>query len=146
MRATEVVEPSSALFIHHQSTMSHNSLTNISMPREQSGERAPRYSVLQGNCTKVLRTIPSNSIDLVVTDPPYLVRYTDRDKRTIANDTADASARVLGAFADIHRVLKPDTLCISFYGWQKADAFLAAWRSAGFTPVAHLTFAKRYAS
>jgi DNA modification methylase len=30
--------------------------------------------------------LPTESVDLVVTDPPYFVRYRDRMGRTIAND------------------------------------------------------------
>ena len=35
------------------------------------------------------------------------------------------------AFAGVHRVLKRDALCVSFYGWHIADEFIAAWRAAG---------------
>jgi site-specific DNA-methyltransferase (adenine-specific) len=35
---------------------------------------------------------------------------------------------------------------VSFYGWNRADAFLAAWRRAGFVPVGHLVWQKSYAS
>jgi site-specific DNA-methyltransferase (adenine-specific) len=35
---------------------------------------------------------------------------------------------------------------VSFYGWSKADRFIAAWRSAGFRMVGHLVFRKKYAS
>lgn len=41
---------------------------------------------------------------------------------------------------------KPDSFCVSFYGWANADIFIAAWRAAGFRPVGHLAFTKRYAS
>jgi site-specific DNA-methyltransferase (adenine-specific) len=42
--------------------------------------------------------------------------------------------------------LKPDRFCISFYGWAKADVFLAAWREAGFRPVGHFVWTKGYTS
>ena len=42
--------------------------------------------------------------------------------------------------------MKPDSLCVSFYGWHVVDQFMAAWRAAGLRPVAHLVFPKRYAS
>jgi site-specific DNA-methyltransferase (adenine-specific) len=35
---------------------------------------------------------------------------------------------------------------VSFYGWNRVDAFLAAWRRAGFVPVGHLVWQKNYAS
>ena len=100
--------------------------------------------IIEGDCTEVLRTLPAQMVDLVVTDPPYGVRYVDRTGRSIAND--DDPERILGAFVDVYRVLKPDTFCISFYGWQKVDSFLRAWRRAGFRAVGHLVWHKSYAS
>jgi site-specific DNA-methyltransferase (adenine-specific) len=44
------------------------------------------------------------------------------------------------------RVLKPDSLCVSFYGWTQTDRFMSAWRAAGFRIVGHIVFRKRYAS
>ena len=104
----------------------------------------PINQILQGDCTQILKTLPERSIDLVVTDPPYGVRYRDRSGRTIAND-ADLS-NILGAFHDLHRVLKPDSICVSFYGWNRIDAFFEAWTEAGFRPVGHLVWNKEYAS
>ena len=37
----------------------------------------PINQILQGDCTRVLRTLPNEVVDLVVTDPPYGVRYQD---------------------------------------------------------------------
>lgn len=104
----------------------------------------PVNQIVQGDCTRVLPTLPSESIDLVLTDPPYGVRYRDRSGRTITND--DSLANVLGAFPDIHRVLKPDTLCICFYGWNRISAFFDAWTTAGFRPVGHIVWHKSYPS
>jgi hypothetical protein len=50
------------------------------------------------------------------------------------------------AFAQIYRVLKPGSYCVSFYGWNRVDRFVAAWSAAGFRIVGHLVFRKRYAS
>ena len=100
--------------------------------------------IMQGDCTQILKTLPAESVDLVVTDPPYFVRYKDRAGRTIRND--DNPANVLGAFSDLYRVLKPDTFCISFYGWNKVDAFFNAWTIAGFRPVGHIVWRKDYSS
>jgi site-specific DNA-methyltransferase (adenine-specific) len=80
----------------------------------------------------------------VLTDPPYFVQYRDRSGRTIANDSDPES--VLGAFNDVFRVLKANTFCISFYGWNQVDAFVRVWRQAGFRPVGHLVWHKNYAS
>jgi site-specific DNA-methyltransferase (adenine-specific) len=102
--------------------------------------------IIHGDCTEVLKTLPDESVDFVLTDPPYLIRYTDRSGRTVKNDRGPECANILGAFSDIHRVLKPDSLCISFYGWNTVDVFFAAWKAAGFTPVEHIVWKKCYAS
>jgi DNA modification methylase len=52
--------------------------------------------VIQGDCKAVLQALPNESVDFVLTDPPYFVRYKDRSGRSIANDVDPAS--VLGAF------------------------------------------------
>jgi len=101
-------------------------------------------TLIHGDCTSVLQSLPGESIDAVITDPPYFVRYRDRSGREIAND--DNPASVLGAFTDLYRVLKPDSFCVCFYGWNRVDAFFRAWKEAGFQPVGHLVWAKSYAS
>ena len=83
-------------------------------------------------------------MDFVLTDPPYLANYRDRSGRTVANDTSDIWLNP--AFAEIYRVLKADRFCVCFYGWPKVDRFFAAWRQAGFHPVGHLVWTKRYSS
>src|SRR5688500_6569893 len=104
----------------------------------------PSNEIIQGDCTRVLRELPDAFVDLIVTDPPYGVRYQDRFGRTVAND--DDPSRILGAFTDLYRVLKRDSLCISFYGWGLVDDFFRAWRKAGFRPVGHIVWVKDYAS
>jgi site-specific DNA-methyltransferase (adenine-specific) len=100
--------------------------------------------VIAGDCIDVLRDMPSGAVDLVVTDPPYLVRYRSRDGRGYPND--DNDRWLLPAFREIYRVLRCDRLCVSFYGWNRVDRFMAAWRAAGFTPVDHVVWVKAYAS
>ena len=100
--------------------------------------------IINGDCTEVLKTVATESVDFVLTDPPYFVRYKDRSGRTIKNDRHPGA--LLKVFDDVYRVLKPDSLCISFYGWQAIDAFMQAWKSAGFKPVGHIVWHKSYAS
>jgi site-specific DNA-methyltransferase (adenine-specific) len=100
--------------------------------------------VIHGDCIEVMRTMPAASVDLILTDPPYIVRYASRDGRTIAED--DNGRWLTPAFAECYRVLKRDRYAVSFYGWNQAHRFMEAWRSAGFVPVSHLVFVKDYAS
>jgi adenine-specific DNA-methyltransferase len=62
----------------------------------------------------------------------------------VAND--DRSDWLTPACTEMYRVLKPDRFLVSFYGWNTVDLFFSAWKQAGFRPVGHLVFAKRYAS
>lgn len=103
-----------------------------------------RDQVIHGDCVEVMKSMEANSIDFILTDPPYLVRYKARDGRVVTNDDNDAWLKP--AFAEMYRVLKPGSFCVSFYGWQAADRFIAAWRDAGFRIVGHVVFRKRYAS
>jgi site-specific DNA-methyltransferase (adenine-specific) len=100
--------------------------------------------IICGDCTRVMREMPGASIDLVVTDPPYLVSYRSRDGRAFPND--DNDRWLAPAFAEVGRVLKRDRFAVSFYGWNKADRFLAAWKAAGLHPVGHLVWTKNYHS
>jgi site-specific DNA-methyltransferase (adenine-specific) len=101
-------------------------------------------TVIHGDCIAAMDRMPAESVDFILTDPPYLVRYRDRRGRTVAND--NNADWVAPAFARMHRVLKPGSFCVSFYGWNKVDLFVQAWRAAGFRIVGHLVFTKDYAS
>jgi site-specific DNA-methyltransferase (adenine-specific) len=100
--------------------------------------------VICGDCITVMQEMPSESVDLVVTDPPYLVNYRPRDGRRCANDDNDYWLKP--AFREIYRVLKPDRFCATFYGWPWIDRFMAAWRESGLRPVSHLTWVKEHSS
>jgi DNA modification methylase len=101
-------------------------------------------TIHHGDCIQKMHEMPANSVDFILTDPPYLVNYRDRDGRTIQND---ANADWLKpAMAEAFRVLKQDRVAVMFYGWTKVDAFFEAWKGAGFQPVGHIVFRKAYSS
>lgn len=87
---------------------------------------------------------PANAVDFILTDPPYLVGFRDRQGRTIAGDKTDEWLQP--ACHEMYRVLKKDALMVSFYGWNRVDRFMAAWKNAGFSVVGHLVFTKTYTS
>jgi adenine-specific DNA-methyltransferase len=100
--------------------------------------------IIPGDCVKLMREMPAGSIDFIATDPPYLVNYTDREGRSIANDNRDEW--LMPAVAQMYRVLKYNSFLVSFYGWNTVDRFFAAWKAAGFHPVGHLVWVKPYHS
>ena len=87
--------------------------------------QAVRNTIRHGDCIKLMRRMDAASVDFILTDPPYICRYRDSTGRTVAND--DNGRWLEPAFAEMFRLLKPDSLCLSFYGWNQADRFIAAW-------------------
>ena len=100
--------------------------------------------ILRDDCINVMSQMPANSVDFVLTDPPYLVNYRDRTGRTIHNDVDDSWLKP--AMTQAYRVLKQDRVAVMFYGWTKIDKFFEAWLGAGFQPVGHIVFRKSYSS
>ncbi len=95
------------------------------------------------DCRAVLPTLPAESVDLVLTDPPFLVGYVGRydGKREPIEGDRDPSWLRPVVF-ELFRVLKPDSFMVSFYGWPHVQLFAAAWQEAGFRLVSHLAFVR----
>lgn len=100
--------------------------------------------IIEGDSNSVLSKFPCGSVDLVFTDPPYLVRYRDRDGRTLAND--DRPEAVLSVYKEIYRVLRADAYCVTFCGWTAIGKFAGAWDDAGFRTLGRIVWTKGYAS
>ncbi len=67
----------------YQSNNNGSSNSNRTFSAKRS---LPVNRILHGNCIEVMRQLPAGSIDFILTDPPYLVNYRDRDGRSIQND------------------------------------------------------------
>ena len=102
------------------------------------------YQLINGDCFEILRSMPDESIDCVITDPPYGVNFRSNRRQekfeVIQND--NFLDWILPTYKEIYRVLKKDSLCISFYGWPQVDVFLGCFKAVGFTPKSHLVFIK----
>jgi DNA modification methylase len=103
-----------------------------------------RNTIIQGDCTKALPMLHNETVDFVLTDPPYVRNYRSKDGRTVRNDNNFAWLKP--AFAEIYRVLKRDAFCVCFYGWSHVEKFASAFHAAGFRIVGHLSFPKSYVS
>ena len=78
-----------------------------------------RNTIVHADCTQFLPGLPSESVDFILTDPPYLVSYKPRDGRTVSNDSNDTWLKP--AFAEMYRVLAarrllPDVLRMASRG------------------------------
>lgn len=65
-----------------------------------------KYNIINGDCFELIKQQPDNSVDLVVTSPPYsdIVNYGKAVSTKKPDDYVDW---ILPLFKEIHRVLKP---------------------------------------
>lgn len=85
--------------------------------------------LLLGDCLKELAKLEDNSIDIVVTDPPYLIDYRSnrRVKRAkfdyIQNDKPSDADLIPKFFKECYRVMKNNTSIFCFCNWKRVDYF-----------------------
>lgn len=82
--------------------------------------------ILVGDCRERLQAFPDNSIDAVVTDPPYELGFMGKgwDKTGIAYDVA--------MWSKVLRVLKPGGHLLAFGGTRTHHRMTCAIEDAGF--------------
>jgi len=98
-----------------------------------------------GDCLEVMKTLPDNSVDAVVTDPPYghnnnnndLIHRREaalgvgvvnqEDARPIANDGVEANDLFRAAIREYARILKPGCCCCCCCGGGGPDPQFARW-------------------
>src|SRR5438445_12987543 len=90
--------------------------------------------IIKGNCIEVMRKFPAESIDLVLTDPPYGITLKAQRKTskfhdvTIAND--DQLAWLPHWSSELYRVAK--NVAYIFCGWSTVGEFQTQLTRAGF--------------
>lgn len=93
-------------------------------------------TIRQGDCREVLRTLPADSVNCVVTSPPYwgLRDYGVEGQIGLEHCLGDHLALLVDVFREVRRVLRPDGTVWMNYG----DAYAAApnGRSAAETKTA----------
>lgn len=84
--------------------------------------------IYQQDCIEGMSQLPSGSVDLIVTDPPYLMNYRSNRRvkaekfNHIANDV-NAHDLISEYLAECYRVLKDDTAIYVFCSWHHIDFF-----------------------
>jgi len=82
----------------------------------------------KGDCIEVMGELESNSVDLVVTDPPYLMDYqSNRRKKEdrfnkIKNDKGNYIL-IQEYLEECHRIMKDNTAIYCFCSWHNIDFF-----------------------
>ena len=95
--------------------------------------------LLNGDCLEVVKQIPNESVDMVLTDPPYLCDYSRHDSKSrfskkIANDENNsANEGVIEKYLqECYRIMKDNTAIYCFCNYKKIDFFKQQIETAGF--------------
>ena len=95
-----------------------------------------QIKLIYGDCLEVMKAIPNESIDLIVTDPPYLINYKSKwscngnSSKTILGDN-DYNL-IENSIREMHRVLKLNSATYIFCSPKKIDYFIRYSQKAGF--------------
>lgn len=85
--------------------------------------------IRNGDCTELMKTLNEESVDLIVSDPPYGVGY----KNKIYDDSADTiEAKIPGWYKEWYRVLKKGSYLYLFVGVKNLDIWITEGKKAGF--------------
>ena len=86
----------------------------------------PQWMLYEGDCVEVMKRLPDNSVDSVVTDPPYELGFMGKkwDSTGIAYSVA--------MWREVLRVLKPGGHLLSFGGTRTYHRMACAIEDAGF--------------
>lgn len=94
--------------------------------------------IMLGDSYELIKRIPDKSIDLIVTDPPYLINYKTshrKDKshkfcKEIANDNNPELVKKI--INELYRVLKNNSAMYIFCSFDKVDFFKQCIEQSGF--------------
>ena len=86
-----------------------------------------RATIYHGDCIEVMRSLPDNSVDSIVTDPPYLLDFMGKGW-----DAADGIAGKPEVWREALRVLKPGGHLLAFGGTRTWHRLAVAIEDAGF--------------
>ena len=92
----------------------------------------------QGDCLEIMKDIPDNSIDLILTDPPYLINYKTNHRKdkthdfcsTIKND--NNPDLISDYIKECYRIMKDNTAMYMFCNCDKVDYFKQELENSGF--------------
>ncbi|MBA2916123.1 site-specific DNA-methyltransferase [Lactobacillus crispatus] len=99
------------------------------------------------NCIKVMQKLPDNSVDLILTDPPYNIGNFMKDRQTNLNrmrknffvgagwdneDYHDWLGNMTQFFVEAHRILKTKGTLIMFMSVLKVESIIELAQTTGF--------------
>lgn len=100
--------------------------------------KTDRYELHNGDCLEVMKDIPDRSIDLIVTDPPYLINYKTNRRKDKKHDfctaiSGDDDDELISKYIkECYRILKDNSAMYMFCSAKTLDIFKTECESAGF--------------
>lgn len=97
-----------------------------------------QYIIKQGDCLELMKDIPDESIDMICTDPPYLMKYKTHRRHDKSHDFCteimnDDNVELIYSFLkESYRVLKDNSAIYVFCNSNKVEVFKDALQKAGF--------------
>ena len=76
------------------------------------------FKLLRGDCVELLAKIPNESINSIITDPPYFLGMTHNGQKGCFNDLVICKPFFERLFNEYKRVLKPDGCIYFFCDWR----------------------------
>ena len=91
-----------------------------------------------GDCLELMKDMPDGSIDLIVTDPPYLIKYKTNYRKNKTHDFCseilndDNYALISNYIKECYRILKDNTAMYMFCNCDRVDYFKQELEKTGF--------------
>lgn len=117
----------------------YNSYFNPSIPQD---------TIIYDDCVLGMEKMPSNSVDLVIADPPFGLDFSgkggtyNRDKDLVVDSyqeiDSDYNKFTKKWIEQIKRIMKPHATAYVFSGWNHLEDILFSARVSGLTTINHL--------
>lgn len=102
-------------------------------------DKTPPSQVILQDCIAGMRTLPEESVDLIVSDPPYLINYESNHRKDKTHDFCspiqnDNNPDIITDYMkECYRILKQDSACYVFCSSKTLDFFKNAAQDAHLT-------------
>lgn len=95
-------------------------------------KKVGRHTIVCADCVEYMRTMPADSVDSVLTDPPYLINFQNRDWDS-AKDGIEMQKWHTTWLVEALRVLKPGGHLVAFSSTRTIHRLSVAAEDVGFT-------------
>lgn len=100
------------------------------------------------DCVSGIKSMPENSVDLIIADPPFGIKFSGKQgaynrNSNLVMDSYHEVEKDYGVFAEewikyLYKIMKPHATAYIFSGWNHLEDILRASRLAGLTLINHI--------